>query len=149
MRILDFGCSSGHVVRVLAAAYPEVEWYSCDPIASAVEWASEHVGWVEFTASPIDPPLDYPPGFFDALYAISIWSHFAEGAALRWLEEVRRLIRAGGHLVLTSHGLHTIRFYEWLDAYPRAKLQEMSEALKRSGYWYEAVFGEERRLGHR
>ena len=80
--------------------------------------------------------------FFDAVYAISIWSHFAEGAALRWLDEMHRLIRPGGHLVLTSHGRHTIRFYGWVGAYPSAKLQEMSDALETSGYWYEAVFGE-------
>jgi SAM-dependent methyltransferase/glycosyltransferase involved in cell wall biosynthesis/GT2 family glycosyltransferase len=143
MRILDFGCSSGRVVRVLAAAYPEVAWYGCDPIAPAVEWASENVPGVEFKLSPIDPPLDYPAGSFDAVYAISIWSHFGEGASLRWLDEMHRLIRPGGHLVLTSHGPHTVRFYEWLDVYPPAKLREMSEALERSGYWYEAVFGEE------
>jgi len=45
--------------------------------------------------------------------------------------------------VLTAHGAHTIQFYEWLGAYPNAKLQEMSDVLERSGYWYEAVFGDE------
>jgi O-antigen biosynthesis protein len=143
MRILDFGCSSGRVVRVLAAAYPEVEWHGCDPIGPAIEWAGENVPGVEFRASPIDPPLDYPDGFFDAVYAISIWSHFAEGAALRWLEEMHRLICPGGHLVLTSHGRHTVRFFEWTGAYPSAKRREMTDSLDKSGYWYEAVFGEE------
>jgi glycosyltransferase involved in cell wall biosynthesis/SAM-dependent methyltransferase len=143
MRILDFGCSSGRVVRVLAAAYPGVEWHGCDPIASAVEWARENILGVEFTASPVDPPLDYPDSFFDAVYAISIWSHFGEGAAVRWLDEMHRVIRPGGHLLLTSHGRHTIRFYESIGAYPGAKLREMNEALETSGYWYEPVFGEE------
>jgi hypothetical protein len=53
------------------------------------------------------------------------------------------LIRPGGHLVLTSHGRHTIRFYKWIRAYPSAKLQEMTDALETSGYWDEAVFGED------
>jgi SAM-dependent methyltransferase len=108
-----------------------------------VEWAHENVPGVHFMASPIDPPLDYPEGSFDAVYAISIWSHFAKDAALRWLDEMDRLIRPGGHLLLTSHGRHTIRFYEWLGGYPPTKLAEMTKALETSGYWYEAVFGEE------
>jgi SAM-dependent methyltransferase len=143
MRILDFGCSSGRVVRGLAAAYSQVEWHGCDPIASAVESARENVPGVEFATSPIDPPLDRPDGFFDAVYAISISSHFAEGAALRWLDEMHRLIRPDGHLVLTLHGRQTVRFYGWIDAYPSSKLEEMGKAQETSGYWYEAVFGGE------
>ena len=30
---LDFGCSSGRVLRVLAAAFPDVRWIGCDPNA--------------------------------------------------------------------------------------------------------------------
>ena len=36
---------------------------------------------------------------FDAAFAISIWSHFAEEAALDWLREMRRVIRPGGRLL--------------------------------------------------
>jgi glycosyltransferase involved in cell wall biosynthesis/SAM-dependent methyltransferase len=142
MRILDFGCSSGRVVRVLAAAYPEVEWHGCDPIASAVEWGSENVPGVDFKASPIHPPLDYPDGFFDAVYAVSIWSHFGATAAVRWLEEMHRIVHPGGSLVLTSHGDHTIRVYEQSGVYPEEQLHEMRDSLRTSGYWYADVFGE-------
>jgi O-antigen biosynthesis protein len=142
MRILDFGCSSGRVVRVLAAAYPEVEWHGCDPIATAVAWASENVLGVEFATSPIHPPLDYSDGFFDAVYAISIWSHFGETAALRWLEEMHRILRPGGHLVLTSHGEFAIRAYEQSGEYTASEIEEMRHALRTSGYWYAAVFGD-------
>ena len=37
---LDFGCSSGRLVRVLGAAYPEVQWHGCDPNGPAIEWAA-------------------------------------------------------------------------------------------------------------
>ena len=36
---LDFGCSSGRVVRVLHAAYPETRWHGCDPNGPAIAWA--------------------------------------------------------------------------------------------------------------
>jgi methylase of polypeptide subunit release factors len=44
---LDFGCSSGRVVRVLQAAYPDTRWHGCDPNAPAVAWASENLPAVE------------------------------------------------------------------------------------------------------
>ena len=52
---LDFGCSSGRVVRVLASAMPELEWHGCDPIPDAVEWAREHLPGIRFEQSPEYP----------------------------------------------------------------------------------------------
>ena len=57
---LDFGCSSARVVRVLAAAYPDVEWHGCDPIPEAIEWARANIHHVRFERSPERPPLAYP-----------------------------------------------------------------------------------------
>jgi glycosyltransferase involved in cell wall biosynthesis/SAM-dependent methyltransferase len=143
MRILDFGSSSGRVVRVLAGAYPDVEWHGCDPNAGAIAWAEGNIAGVEFANSRVRPPLSYPDGSFDAVYAISIWSHFAEDAALAWLDEMHRIIRPGGHLVLTTHGFHTVAFYSRQDVYPDQRLQEIMDALYGAGYWFEPVFGQE------
>jgi glycosyltransferase involved in cell wall biosynthesis/SAM-dependent methyltransferase len=143
MRILDFGCSSGRVTRVLAAAYPNIGWDGCDPNAAAVEWATDNVSGVEFAVSPIEPPLPYSDSFFDATYAISIWSHFAEDAALRWLEEMHRVIRPGGHLILTAHGYQTVASYAQQAVYSGQRLNEIMDALYRSGFWFEPVFGKE------
>jgi hypothetical protein len=58
-RVLDFSCSSGRVVRPLAAALPEVEWHGCDPNAPAIEWMSEHVPAVHVQVTPNSPPLAF------------------------------------------------------------------------------------------
>ncbi len=105
---LDFGCSSGRVVRVLAAAGPEIAWYGCDPIPDAIEWAQANLPGVSFARSPERPPLPYEDHRFDFVFAISIWSHFAEGAALAWLAEMRRIIKPGGRLLITTHGEQTM-----------------------------------------
>ena len=47
-RALDFGCSSGRVTRVLAAAYPQTRWIGCDPNGDAVAWAA-----ATFPADPL------------------------------------------------------------------------------------------------
>lgn len=142
MRILDFGSSSRRVVRVLASAYPEVEWHACNPNTAAIEWADRNIPAVQFATSPVRPPLSYSDASFDALYAISISSHFGEEAALAWLDEMHRIIRPGGHLVLTTHGFHTVAFYGRQGVYPDQRLQDILDALYGSGYWFEPVFGQ-------
>jgi SAM-dependent methyltransferase len=140
-RALDFGCSSGRVVRVLAAAFPEVEWHGCDPIPDAIGWASEHLPGIEFKLSPDHPPLEYEDEAFDAVFAISIWSHFAEHAALDWFAEMRRIIRPGGRLLVTTHGEHTIVHTAREGVRGKEQLDDVRAALARGGFWYAAEFG--------
>ncbi len=142
MSWLDFGCSSARVVRVLAAAYPACEWHGCDPIADAIEWAREHIEGVSFVRNPETPPLPYEDEHFDCVYAISIWSHFAAPAALAWLREVRRVMRPGGTLVMSTHGYQTIAHDHRSDRRDDAQLREVRSALWEEGFWYRPEFGE-------
>ncbi len=139
---LDFGCSSGRVVRVLAAAGPEIAWYGCDPNAGAIEWARANLPGVSFAVSPERPPLPYPDHRFEFAFAISIWSHFAEDAALAWLTEMRRVVKPGGRLVITTHGEQTITHSHAEGIRPASRLAEVRDALFAHGYWYAAEFGE-------
>jgi SAM-dependent methyltransferase len=140
---LDFGCSSGRVVRVLHAAYPEIEWHGCDPNEQAIAWATEHLEGVEFFTNGDLPPLPLADGSLDLAYAISIWSHFEPALGLRWFEEMHRLIRPGGHLVCTTHGLVSVDFYATNDLRTPEQSKEIAEALYRKGWWYAPEFGDE------
>jgi SAM-dependent methyltransferase len=101
---LDFGCSSGPVVRNLAARFPGPRWYGCDPVPESIAWASEHFPKVTFLKSDQEPPLPFQDGFFRGVYAVSIWSHFSERASLRWFDEIYRVLEPGGFLCFTTHG---------------------------------------------
>lgn len=140
---LDFGCSSGRVVRVLASAYPGVAWHGCDPNEPAIEWAQTHLPGVHFFRSPQRPPLDMSDASLDLVYAISIWSHFEPAVGLRWLEEMRRILRPGGHIVLTTHGTTTIEHDATRGLRSPDQLAQVSEALSTRSTWYHAEFGEE------
>lgn len=140
---LDFGCSSGRVVRVMAAAYPQVQWYGCDPNAPAIEWAGENLSGIDFFVSSDTPPLPLPDGSLDLAYAISIWSHFEPQLGLRWFEEMRRLIRPGGHLVCTTHGATSVGLYAQLCLRTPQQSDQILGALYRQGCWYAPEFGEE------
>jgi SAM-dependent methyltransferase len=139
-RVLDFGCSSGRVVRVLGAAYPEIDWFGCDPQGTPIEWARAHLPGIDFCVSPERPPLEHDDGFFDAVFAISIWSHYGERAARDWLAEMHRVIRPGGHLLLTFHGLTSIAYYVAHDGRTRRESLQLVAELYRDGYWFREQF---------
>jgi SAM-dependent methyltransferase len=139
---LDFGCSSGRVLSVLRAAYPQTTWHGCDPNAPAIEWASENLPGIEFFVSGNAPPLPLADGSLDMVYAISIWSHFAPELGLSWFEEMHRLIRSGGHLVCTTHGLTSVA-YSAAHGRSEEQVEEILDSLYRQGSWYAPEFGEE------
>jgi SAM-dependent methyltransferase len=142
LTVLDFGCSSGRVVRVLAAAFSEVDWHGCDPNADAIAWAAAHLPGIAFARSAEAPPLTYGDAAFDAVFAVSIWSHLAEGAALAWLDEMRRVLRPGGLLLLTTHGLDSVAHANAHSLRPPEQLDEIVRRLYETGFWYAAEFGE-------
>ncbi len=107
-RILDFGASSGRVIRNLAAYYPKAVCEACDPRRDTIEWAAAHIPKVRFFVSDVMPPLPVEAGHYKAVYAISVWSHFSEKAALAWFSEMHRVIAPGGLLVFTTHGYASI-----------------------------------------
>lgn len=142
-RVLDFGCSSGRVLRVLHAAYPGIALQGCDPNDAAIGWATANLPGIDFLVNGDRPPLPLQDASLDLAYAISIWSHFAPRLGLSWFEEMHRLIRPGGHLVCTTHGLTSVAFYAKHELRTPAQSKEIADALYDQGWWYKAEFGEE------
>src|SRR5262249_2536966 len=138
----DFGCSSGRVARVLAAAYPRTALRGCDPNESAITWAREHLPWIDFFVSPDSPPIAVEDAALDLVYAISIWSHFAPTLGLRWFEEMHRMLRPGGRLVCTTHGLVSVAHYAELGHRTLEQSREISDALYEQGWRYAPESGE-------
>jgi SAM-dependent methyltransferase len=139
---LDFGCSSGRVVRTLAAAYPEITWHGCDPNQEAVGWAREHLPGIDFFVNSDAPPLPLGDGSMDLVYAISIWSHFEPHLGLAWFAEMHRLLRPGGYLVMTTHGMTSVAFYATNGLRSPAQSRQIADALYRDGHWYAPEFGD-------
>jgi len=139
--VLDFGASSGRVLRAIAAARPDLRCIGCDPNEGAIAWAEEHLPG-EYFVSPTAPPLALDAASVDVAYAISIWSHFAAGPALDWLAEMHRVIRPGGALVLTTHSWDTLGMGLRRDALSRETITGAAEALMTDGHFFVDVFGE-------
>ncbi len=140
---LDFGCSSGRVVRSLSAAYPGIAWHGSDPNVAAIEWARENLRDIDFFISDDAPPLTLEDGSLDLVYAISIWSHFEPALGMRWFEEMHRVLRPGGHLICTTHGLTSVAYYALHELRTPEQSLQIADALYRQGWWYAPEFGEE------
>lgn len=141
-RLLDFGCSSGRVSRALAAAYPEIEMHGCDPNGPAIEWASANLPAIKFAKSENNPPAPYDDGYFDAAFGVSIWSHYSEPLALKWYDEMHRIVKPGGHLISTTHGPQSVAFYGSEGLRTSDQLADILDSLYDSGYWYAPEFGD-------
>ena len=100
--ILDFGCGCGRVLR----RWRGLDAYVCgtDLSGPAVKWCQAHLPFVEVGVNGLEPPLNYDDESFDLIYAISVFTHLPVATQLAWRDELRRVLRPGGHLLLTLHG---------------------------------------------
>jgi ubiquinone/menaquinone biosynthesis C-methylase UbiE len=104
MKVLDFGCGCGRVLRWLMMRAPSTEFYGADVDEEAIRWCMQMLKPARFEISNFRPPLPYPDAFFDAVYCISVFTHLEEGIQESWLEELRRILKPNGILIFTVHG---------------------------------------------
>lgn len=101
-RVLDLGCGDGSFCAELAGA-------GTDPVGvevaeAALARARERHPGLEFRLAPPHGPLPFEDARFDVVWASEVIEHVGDTA--RWLSEVRRVLRGGGRLLLTTpyHG---------------------------------------------
>jgi SAM-dependent methyltransferase len=102
--VLDFGCGCGRVVRHLRGVSARL--HGCDSNKRMVGWCRSNLPFATFAAHGLRPPTAYAEGQFDLVYAFSVLTHLDEALQRRWMEELWRLLRPGGHLVISTHGAH-------------------------------------------
>jgi SAM-dependent methyltransferase len=100
--VLDFGCGCGRVIRHWKDLPARIE--GTDLNAGLVSWCRRHLGFASFSRNALDPPLAYADRAFDLVYALSVFTHLDGARQATWIAELRRIIRPGGHLLLTTHG---------------------------------------------
>lgn len=105
LRILDFACGCGRVLRHFEPLRGRVRLHGSDIDAEAIGWCSAHLA--DLAACEVNapaPPTRHPDGAFDVVYSISLFTHLDEAAQHAWLQELSRLVAPGGVLIATVHG---------------------------------------------
>ena len=109
--ILDFGCGCGRVVRHWAGLDAGIS--GSDLSGGAIDWCRENLPFARFETNGLSPPLAFDDGSFDLAYALSVLTHLPEAIQHEWMGELRRVVRGGGLLLVTTHGE---RYLERLDS---------------------------------
>lgn len=126
-RILDFGCGCGRTTRALKTLLPRCEVYGTDIDPEAIGWVTANYHrFAEFRLAPHRPPAPFEAGYFDLIVGISVFTHLPEDMQFQWLEELRRITKPGGYLILTTSGAKS---YTQLPA-------DMQEVLSNRGFLY-------------
>jgi SAM-dependent methyltransferase len=101
--LLDFGCGCGRVIRNWRAL-PSTKVHGSDYSAKAIAWSRANLPFARFETNGLAPPLAYEDRSFDFIYALSVFTHLPEPLQDAWMRELSRVLRAGGYLVITTHG---------------------------------------------
>jgi len=103
-RVLDFGCGVGRVLRQFAPESEEAEFFGCDLDSASIGWLQAHFS-PPFEAFETTEAASLPQedGFFDLIYAFSVYTHFTDNWAA-WLLEHHRVLAEGGILFATFLG---------------------------------------------
>lgn len=134
--ILDFGCGCGRAVRALATLLPDSEIHGTDIDSEAIEWLNKNYSkYGRFTVAPSLPPTPYADRTFDFIFGISVLTHLPEEMQFLWLEELKRIAKPKGYIVLTTHGE---KHYRQLDPAIVKRMEEIGFFYTEPGFNYGA-----------
>jgi len=101
--ILDFGCGCGRVIRHWKQLQTG-RLYGTDLNPKLVEWCRQNISFAEFAVNGASPPTNYDDWMFDFVYVLSVFTHLPEALQSSWMEELARVLRPGGFLLITTRG---------------------------------------------
>jgi SAM-dependent methyltransferase len=101
--VLDFGCGCGRVARQWKSL-PKTKIFGTDCNPTLVRWCTDKLPFASFNVNSLRPPLGYSDSTFDLVYALSVFTHLPEEMQSAWLMEIRRVLRPGGWLIISTHG---------------------------------------------
>lgn len=102
-KVLDFGCGCGRVIRYWRSV-DGVKVFGTDYNPALIKWCKRNLAFASFKVNNLNPPLNYKDNEFDLVYALSVFTHLSEPLQFAWMNELRRVIRPGGYLLITAHG---------------------------------------------
>jgi SAM-dependent methyltransferase len=111
--ILDWGSGAGRVSQqIVRRTNSAVQGIDIDP--DNVDWTNHHLAPGVFAVTPLLPEAPLPAATFDLIVGMSVFTHLDEPAQWAWLQELHRLLRPGGTLVVSIKSMFAL----YLDPHP-------------------------------
>ena len=108
-RVLDLGCGDGSFTAALSATGTHPT--GADVAEAALERARRRHPGPDYVRIEPHGPWPFPDAAFDAVWAGEVIEHVADTE--RWIDEVRRVLRPGGALLVTTPSVGPLRRLRW------------------------------------
>lgn len=99
-RVADWGCGLARVIRHLPDRYEKTGF---DYNAKAIAWNCENIPGIRFHVNTLKPPLPVEAASFDALYALSVFTHLSAQGHEQWIAEIERVLAPNGIFLGAFH----------------------------------------------
>jgi len=105
IKVLDWGCGPGRIVRHLPElAGQRCEFFATDYNPGTINWCKNNLPGIHFNVNTLEAGLPYRDGFFDIIYGLSVFTHLSEKKHYQWYDELKRILKRGGILLITTQG---------------------------------------------
>ncbi|PIE67495.1 MAG: hypothetical protein CSA23_03450 [Deltaproteobacteria bacterium] len=101
--ILDFGCGCGRIIRHWNDR-KGVKIFGTDYNPDLIKWCRRNLTFAQFMVNQLEPPLNVDDDKFDFVYVCSVFTHLPESMQIPWIQELSRILKTGGYLLITTHG---------------------------------------------
>lgn len=103
--ILDWGCGPARIIRHLPDLIKtDCRFFGTDYNEKTIHWCQKNINGVEFSQNGLHPPTRYVDNSFDFIYGISIFTHLSEVNHKAWYDELIRICKPGGVILVTTQG---------------------------------------------
>ena len=117
LKLLDYGCGDGkyfqHLVSIRGLSAENV----CGvEVSSRRVQRCQEMGWANARQIDGTGPLPYKDASFDIVNMMEVIEHIPAEQGVHTLRDLRRILRPGGILLISTPNYPIKRFYDWSDA---------------------------------
>lgn len=100
VHVLDWGCGCGRLTRhLISKGYGRITGIDIDPVNA--NWCQANLPGADFSLVSTDIPTPLQSGSVDLVIGHSVFTHLTEADQFLWLSELNRLLKPGGHALVT------------------------------------------------
>jgi len=87
----------------------KTKFFGTDISKTNVSWCKKNFDDIKFSSNKQLPPLNFSDNFFDVIYSISVFTHLNEEEQYLWLNELKRILKTGGFLLISLHNFDNLK----------------------------------------
>jgi SAM-dependent methyltransferase len=138
-RVLDVGCGNGWF-EYMCADQLKSELCGVDPSGAMIEQAKQNAPHAQFVQGSVFE-LPFPDAAFDGAVMFEVIEHVPKNREIAALKEVRRVLKKGGWLVLSTpyaHPLSATLDVAWYFGHRHYSRTRICALMQAAGFWPEA-----------